>query len=108
MRRRYPIFKALGAHALALLAVAVAVVFVGQGLGLRPPLWSAVLLQAVLATVFGRRFGLARGWLVFRPDSCRLPSACMRSRCRPGCIWLVFFWFCCSTGTASGTGFRSI
>ncbi len=66
MRRRYPIFKALGAHALALLAVAVAVVLVGQGLGLRPPLWSAVVLQALLATVFGRRFGLARGWLVFQ------------------------------------------
>ena len=66
MRRRYPIFKALAAHALALLAVAVAVVLVGQGLGLRPPLWAAVVMQAVLATLLGRRFGLARGWLLFQ------------------------------------------
>ena len=43
MRRRYPIFKALVAHAIAFLAVGLGVVFLGQGLGLRLPLWAAVV-----------------------------------------------------------------
>ena len=66
MRRRYPIFTALAAHALALLAVAGLVALIVNGIGLRPPLWAAVGLQALLATVLGRRFGLARGWLFFQ------------------------------------------
>ena len=66
MRRRYPIFTALAAHALALLAVGAGVALVVRGLGLRPPLWAAVGLQALLATALGRRFGLARGWLFFQ------------------------------------------
>ena len=90
MRRRYPIFKALGAHALALLAVAVLVVVLGQGLGLRPPLWAAVVLQAMLATLLGHRFGLARGWLVFQAGF--LPVAlCLQALALPAWVYLAAF-----------------
>jgi hypothetical protein len=65
MSRRYPILKALAAQALALVGVGVLVVWVCPSVGQRPPLWAAVVLQALLAAMLGRRFGLARGWLLF-------------------------------------------
>ena len=91
MRRRYPIFKALAAHALALLGVAVLVVLlIRQGTGLRPPLWAAVALQAVLATAFGHRFGLARGWLLFQAGF--LPVALgLHALALPAWVYLAAF-----------------
>ena len=66
LRLRSPIFTALAAQALAVMAVGLLVVALGQGGGLRPPLILALALQALLATWLGRRFGLARGWLLFQ------------------------------------------
>jgi len=90
MRRRYPIFKALGAHALALLAVAVVVVLFAQSLSLRPPLWAAVVLQALLANLLGHRFGLARGWLLFQAGF--LPVALgLQALALPAWVYLAAF-----------------
>jgi hypothetical protein len=90
MRRRYPIFKALAAHALALLLVGGAVLGLVHGLGLPSPFWIAVGLQAFLATVLGRWFGLARGWLLFQVGF--LPVAIgLHALALPAWVYLVAF-----------------
>ena len=72
------------------MGVALLVVIVGQGLGVRPPLWLAVVLQAVLATVLGRRFGLARGWLFFQAGF--LPGAlALHALALPAWLYLLAF-----------------
>ena len=91
-RRRYPIFTALVAHVLALLLVALLVVGLGQGVGLRPPLWAAVVLQAGLASLLGRRFGLTGGWLLFQAGF--LPVALgLHLLALPAWLYLVAFFF---------------
>lgn len=63
LRSRYPALLALLAQILALAALILLVLVLAQFTAWRLTLWTAVVLQGVLAAAFGHWMGLRRWWL---------------------------------------------